>query len=430
MALEGELSNLHNPVAELICVGTELLLGDILNTNAQFIAQELAHLGITHHYQTVVGDNPARLQQVIEVASRRANLLILSGGLGPTPDDLTTETLAETFHVPLVKHPDIEADIQQKFSAIGRIPSPSNFKQALLPEGAQVLPNPTGTAPGCIWSPKANVLIMTFPGVPHELKTMWFATAAPYLRQAKGLDSSQFVSRTLHFFGIGESSLAESIAPLLASQNPTLATYAGDGLVKVRITAKANSEQQAWDLIAPVEKQLRLMHPQTCFGADAQTLASVVSDALISRKETLAVAESCTGGGLGSLLTEQPGSSVFFQGGIIAYHNSIKSHLLQVDPAVLSEQGAVSGIVAEQMAQGVCRQCDSTWGISITGIAGPAGGSDDKPVGLVYIGLAHHEGWQQHWECRWGAQRSRSRIRSVSVLKALDVLRLFLLKNE
>ncbi len=408
--------------AEIICVGTELLLGDILNSNAQYLAQQLALLGIPHHFQTVVGDNPDRLQQVIAIASRRAELLIFTGGLGPTPDDLTTETIASYFATPLVEHPDVLADITAKFAARDRPMTDNNRKQALLPMGAKVLPNPSGTAPGMIWQPQAGLTLLTFPGVPSEMKRMWQETAVPYL-QSQGWGQSVIHSRSLRFWGIGESALAEKVAPFFALQNPTVAPYAGKGEVRLRVSAKAASVEEATTLIAPIAAQLQEIAGMDYYGTDEETLASVVGQHLKNRGETLAVAESCTGGGLGQALTDIPGSSAYFWGGVIAYDNRVKLQLLDVDPNSLAEQGAVSHAVAQQMAVGVRSRLGTTWGLSITGIAGPDGGTPTKPVGLVYIGLATADGHVSSSEHRFSGARGRDWVRLLSVCTALDQLR-------
>ncbi|MBD2776318.1 competence/damage-inducible protein A [Iningainema tapete] len=408
--------------AEIICVGTELLLGDILNSNAQYLAQQLAQLGIPHYYQTVVGDNVERLKQVIEIAISRAQILIFTGGLGPTPDDLTCETIADFFDVPLVEHPDIIKDITQKYALRGRVMSPSNRKQALIPKGAGILPNPTGTAPGIIWQPRPGLTIFTFPGVPSEMHRMWEETAVPYLK-GKGWGKEIIHSRMLKFWGIAESALAEKVATYLNMPNPTVAPYAGKGEVKLRVSAKAASVAEAQELIAPVEKQLKEIAGLDYYGADDDTLASVVGELLRASGATLSVAESCTGGGLGQMLTENLGSSDYFWGGVISYDNSVKVGLLGVNPDDLAKFGAVSSIVAEQMAVGVRSRLSTTWALSITGIAGPSGGTETKPVGLVYIGLAGPNGEVESFEYRFGAMRGRSLIRHVSACTALDNLR-------
>lgn len=407
---------------EIICVGTELLLGNILNRNAQFLAQQLAILGIPHYYQTVVGDNTARLKHVIEIASERAQVLIFTGGLGPTPDDLTTETLANFFGVPLVERPEILADIAYKYAQRGREMTPSNRKQALIPQGAEVLPNPTGTAPGILWQPRSGLTILTFPGVPSEMQRMWQETAVPYLK-SQGWGKEIIYSRTLKFWGIGESALAEKVEHFLNSPNPTVAPYASLGEVKLRISALAESQAEAQQLISPMEQKLQKIGGLDYYGADDDTLASVVGQLLLGLGETLSVAESCTGGGLGQMLTNVAGSSNYFLGGVISYDNSVKISLLGVNPEDLAEFGAVSAAVAEQMAAGVRSRLSTTWGLSITGIAGPDGGTATKPVGLVYIGLAGPNGEVQSEEHRFGQARQRSLIRHVSACTALDHLR-------
>jgi nicotinamide-nucleotide amidase len=407
--------------AEIICVGTELLLGNILNSNSQYLAIELAKLGIPHYYQTVVGDNPQRLKHVIEIASQRAEILIFTGGLGPTPDDLTCETIADVFGVPLVERPEIIEDIARKFQQRNRTMTPSNRKQALIPKGAEILPNPTGTAPGIIWQPRPGLTIFTFPGVPSEMQRMWEETAVPYLK-SQGWGKEIIYSRMLKFWGIGESALAEKVAAYLKLPNPTVAPYASKGEVKLRVSAKATSETEAQELIAPVEKQLQEIAGLDYYGADDDTLASVVGHNLRKTGETLSVAESCTGGGLGQMLTEVSGSSDYFWGGIISYDNSVKERLLGVNPEDLAKFGAVSATVAEQMALGVRSRLGTSWGLSITGIAGPGGGTQTKPVGLVYIGLAGPNGVES-FEYRFGTGRSRSFVRHLSACTALDLLR-------
>ncbi len=412
--------------AEIICVGTELLLGEILNSNSQFLALELAKLGIAHYYQTVVGDNPGRLQQVLAIASDRSNILIFTGGLGPTPDDLTTEAIADFFGVPLIERADILEDIAQKFAQRGREMTPSNRKQALIPKGAEILPNPGGTAPGIIWQPRPNLTILTFPGVPSEMQQMWRETAIPYLK-SQGWGKEIIYSRTLRFWGIGESALAEKVAPLFDKTNPTVAPYASKGEVRLRISARASKEEEAQRLIEPVAQEIREIAGLDYFGEDSDTLASLVGKLLRKADQTLSIAESCTGGGLGSMLTEVPGSSDYFLGGVISYDNSVKASLLGVKQPDLYAVGAVSKAVAIQMASGVRSLLSSHWGLSITGIAGPDGGTDTKPVGLVYIGLAKPDGTVECFKYQLGQNRTRSSIRHASACNALDQLRRSLL---
>jgi nicotinamide-nucleotide amidase len=415
--------------AEIICVGTELLLGDILNGNAQYLAKQLAQLGIPHYYQTVVGDNPERLKQVIDIATQRAQILIFTGGLGPTPDDLTCEAIADFFGVPLIERADIIEDITQKFAQRGRVMVSSNRKQALIPQGADILPNATGTAPGIIWQPRPGITIFTFPGVSSEMHCMWEETAIPYLKN-QGWGQEIIYSRSLKFWGVGESTLAEKVADYLNLTNPTVAPYAGKGEVRLRISAKAPSEAAAEELIAPVEKELKEIAGLDFYGVDHDTLPSVVGELLRKAGETLAVAESCTGGGLGQMLTEISGSSDYFWGGVISYENSVKVGLLGVNPEDLEKFGAVSSTVAEQMALGVKNRLGTSWGLSITGVAGPTGGTETKPVGLVYIGLASPDGKVESFENRFGVARGRSLIRHYSSCATLDKLRRKLLLKE
>jgi nicotinamide-nucleotide amidase len=241
---------------EILCVGTELLLGNILNGNARWLAERLAAVGLPHHRQGVVGDNRERLIAAVHEAAGRCRVLVTTGGLGPTPDDLTTEAIAAAFGADLVEHAEVWADIQAKLAERGRQPDASLRRQALLPRGAAVLPNPTGTAPGMVWTPRPGFTVLTFPGVPSEMRAMWEETAEPWLRN-NGLTQGVFASRTLHFWGLSESTLAERVADLLAGQNPTVAPYAGAGEVKLRLTAHADDGAAAAALLAPVERELR-----------------------------------------------------------------------------------------------------------------------------------------------------------------------------
>jgi nicotinamide-nucleotide amidase len=414
--------------AEILCIGTELLLGNITNGNARWIAEQLAALGIAHHRQLVVGDNRERLITELQAAPQRCRVLITTGGLGPTPDDLTTEAIAAAFGAPLVEHPQVWAEIQARLAARGRPCAASNRRQAFLPAGAALLPNPTGTAPGMIWSPRPDFTILTFPGVPSEMRAMWKATAAPWL-QAAGLAEGVFASRMLHFWGVGESNLAEQMADLLEGTNPTVAPYAGSGEVKLRITARAATAEAAAQLLEPVEAEIRSRTGALCFGADEASLASVVLDQLRRRGQTLAVAESCTGGGLGAALAAVPGASDVLLGGVIAYANSVKEGLLGVPAALLEAHGAVSDPVAHAMAEGARRATGADWALAITGVAGPGGGSPEKPVGLVHIAVAGPAGCSSEG-VRFGASRGRSWIQTLAAGEALNRLRLALLESS
>ncbi|MBM5824429.1 MAG: competence/damage-inducible protein A [Cyanobacteria bacterium M_surface_10_m2_119] len=416
--------------AEILCVGTELLLGNITNGNARWIAEQLAALGIAHHRQQVVGDNRERLIAAVREAAGRCRLLITTGGLGPTPDDLTAEAIGAAFETPLAERSEVWADIQAKLAARGRPVTPSLRRQALLPVGAALLPNATGSAPGMIWRPdpaglpfpvQEGFTVLTFPGVPSEMRAMWTATAVPWL-QCSGLAEGVFASRMLRFWGVAESSLAEQMADLLESSNPTVAPYAGSGEVKLRLTARGIRQAEAEALLAPLEREIRARAGMACFGADDDSLASVVLERLRQRRQTLAVAESCTGGGLGAALAAVPGASEVFLGGVIAYANAVKQGLLGVPAELLAAHGAVSDPVAQAMAEGARRATGADWALAVTGIAGPGGGSPEKPVGLVHIAVAGPDGCSSEG-VRFGSSRGRSWIQLLTAGEALDRLR-------
>lgn len=416
--------------AEIICIGTELLLGDILNSNAQYLAQELASLGIPHYYQSVVGDNINRIHGVIQQAYQRSQILIFTGGLGPTPDDLTTEAIASFFGAKLESKPELIADIQEKFASRNREMSENNLKQALIPQGAEILPNLTGTAPGIIWQPfkekvnhpQQNLTIFTFPGVPSEMKQMWQDTTVPFLK-SQGWGEEIIYSRMMRFRGIGESNLAQKVNHLFDLTNPTVAPYASMGEVRLRVAAKAKSPQLAEELINPVAEEIKAIAGDDYFGDNEDSLASVVGKSLTEKKHTISVAESCTGGGIGAMLTEVAGSSNYFYGGVISYSNQIKINQLGVSPQTLEKYGAVSPQVAEEMAKGVQAKMNTDWSISVTGIAGPEGGSQEKPVGLVYIGIANPNQQVTTYKLQLGHQKGREWIRYITACYALDYLR-------
>ncbi|MEM9512958.1 MAG: competence/damage-inducible protein A [Cyanobacteria bacterium P01_E01_bin.48] len=408
--------------AEIICIGTELLLGEILNSNAQYLASELAALGIPHHYQTVVGDNIPRIHQVLELARQRSQIVLFTGGLGPTPDDLTHEAIASFFETPLVEDLQLLTEIERKFAERGRVMSPSNRKQAFLPQGASALPNPVGSAPGAIWEPEPDLLLLTFPGVPREMHRMWTDTAIPTLR-SRGWGREIFHSQVLRFWGTSESGLAEQLGELFDSQNPTVAPYAGKGEVRIRVTARAETAEAARALMAPIVKQIQQIGGSHYYGSDDDTLASVVGDLLQQSKTRVALAETCTGGWVGQQLTAIPGSSAYFAGSVVAYDNAVKESVLDVDKETAIKHGSVSAEVVTQMALGVKRALQSDWSVAISGIAGPGGGSEEKPVGLTYVAIARPDGSVETSERRFGARRGREWVRWLASQSALDCLR-------
>jgi nicotinamide-nucleotide amidase len=407
--------------AEIICIGSELLLGQITNTNARFLATALAELGIPHYFQTVVGDNIDRIHEVLAIATQRSGVILFTGGLGPTADDLTHEALASYFQVPLQEDAHLRTELEEKFQTRNRTLTPSQYKQCQLPEGAEVLPNPWGTAVGLVWEAQPGLHLLTFPGVPSEMHAMWQATAVPYLTSL-GFGSTVFVSETLRFWGVGEGALAEKCAHLLASRNPTVAPYASRGEVHLRVTCAAPDETSARSQMAPVIAEILQIAGEDYFGGTDATLPLVVAEKLIKAHQTVAVAESCTGGLLGQLLTSPAGSSRYFIGGVVAYSNAVKIDYVGVDPVVMEQQGAVSKEVALQLATGIRKRLGSDWGIGITGISGPTGGTPLKPVGLIHLAIVGPDTMIHH-EYRFGSNRERELVRWLSAHYALDLLR-------
>tara|TARA_B100000965_G_scaffold126577_2_gene105311 strand:+ start:1517 stop:2809 length:1293 start_codon:yes stop_codon:yes gene_type:complete len=419
-------SNTNNSV-EILSIGTEILLGNIVNTNSQWIAQELSFLGINHFRQTTIGDNLDRVSNLVLEISQRCNLLITTGGLGPTPDDLTTEAIAKAFNHSLFERANIWTGIKQKINRdLTNIETSYLKKQCLFPKNASIINNPRGIAPGMIWQPLKNFTIMTFPGVPEELKDMWRETGKDYINKYFSEDKI-FFSNTLKFAGIGESSVTEKITELLELKNPTVAPYANIGEVKIRITAKATNISEATSLIKPVKEKIVKQFPTNIIGENEDTLASVLVSELSHRKESLAFAESCTGGLLSSFITSIPGSSKVFKGSIIAYKNEIKQSILNVPNDLIEKYGAVSEEVAKSMVIGLKKILQSDWGIAISGIAGPDGGSEYKPIGLVYISIIGPNNEIKNIKKIFNPNSNRIDIQRLSVNECLNSLRLILL---
>lgn len=405
--------------AELISVGTELLLGEIVNTNAQFLSVELAKLGISVYRQTTVGDNPQRLKSTVEEALSRCDMIILTGGLGPTADDLTKETVAEFFGLNLIRHKESEQRIKDYFSKICAETVPSNFKQADMPEGCIVLENNNGTAPGGIIEKDGKIAIF-LPGPPFEMKGMYIESVYPYLR-AKC--SQQLYSREIQTFGIGESRLEAILAPIMENQtDPTVAPYAKESGVMLRLTTMASTKEEADSRFDPVQAEIEALAGDIIFGYGDDQLQDAVYKLLKEKNLKIATAESCTGGMMGEFLTSVPGISDYYEMGVITYSNDMKEKLLGVSAETLKEYGAVSEQTAKEMAVGVLKKSGADIGVGITGIAGPSGGTDKKPVGLVYVGLADSKGNVIFRELHLSG--SRERIRRTSVKNALNMVRL------
>lgn len=409
--------------AELIAVGTEILLGDIVNTDAQVISQGLSELGIDVYYQTVVGDNPERLERVIREAKERADIIITTGGLGPTLDDLTKETLAHVFGKGLVLHQQSLDHIRRFFAEIGREMTANNEKQAWLPEGCVPLHNDWGTAPGCAFEADGTHVIM-LPGPPRECEPMFRYRAMPYLYPLAG---GCIVSHNVRVFGLGESAMENILHNEMATMtNPTIAPYAKTSECFARITAKADTQEEAERMLKPVVDQVVSALGEYVYGVDVDSLEQVVGKMLTERGMTLSVAESCTGGLVSKRITDLPGASAYYKGGVCSYANEVKMAVLGVSAETLESVGAVSPEVAEQMARGVAKCMDTDVGVGITGIAGPDGGSEQKPVGLVHISV-WMEGKQQTHEMH--GSLGRDRVRNQAASTALDMIRRMLLQG-
>jgi nicotinamide-nucleotide amidase len=397
--------------AEIIAVGTELLMGQIANTNAQYISSRLPLEGIGVYYHQVIGDNRVRLREALQLASSRSDLVILTGGLGPTEDDLTREVVAEFLGRPLVLDPSVLSELEAFFTKRGRTMTENNRKQAMVIDGAIVLPNPRGTAPG-MYVKHQETHYFLLPGPPTEMRPMYEEQVVPLIRTLHG-EKKTIRSRILRLAGIGESTMETKIADLIQGQsNPTIAPYASEGEVSLRLTAQADTEEQAYRLIAPLEQELRKRLGSFIYGVDEETLPVVVGKRLRARKETISVAESCTGGLLGATITEVPGSSDYFTMGYLTYSNASKREILSVPEGILEQYGAVSPECAKAMAEGCRKRSRSDWAVAITGIAGPGGGTPEKPVGLVYVAVSHKNRTvvQEH---HFRGDRTQIRMRSV-----------------
>ncbi|MBQ3137474.1 MAG: competence/damage-inducible protein A [Clostridia bacterium] len=410
---------------ELISVGTEILLGDILNTNARFLSKELAALGISLMHQSTVGDNEKRLKACLDHAFSGADTVILTGGLGPTPDDLTKEVCASYFGKKLIMNEDILKEIKAYFSRKGLTMPDSNSKQALVPENSTVLPNKNGTAPGLIME-KENKKIILLPGPPREMEPMFTDYVIPYLKR---FSHSIIKSRTVRTFGIGESAMSEKVSDLLENENPTVAPYAKDGEALLRITAKAESEAEAERLISPVTEEIKARLGTYIYGIDAESIEEATVSLMKERGVTAAFAESCTAGLCAKRITDISGASQVFNCGVVSYSNEIKSKVLGVRANDLARFGAVSDIVAAQMALGVKKLSGADYGVAVTGMAGPTSDDPSKPVGLIYIAVTDGKNlYLKEFHGRNGGN-CRDYNRFVSASNAINQLRLCIIHS-
>lgn len=395
-------------------------MGDILNTDAQFLSIELARLGISVIHQSTVGDNRERLLAQLKEAADRSDIIILSGGLGPTPDDLTKEVCCEFFGKKMFLHEPTVEKIKTYFSTKGMEMAQNNLKQAMLPKDCVIFPNDNGTAPGMAIE-KDGVHILVLPGPPRELKPMFRNCAVPYLMQ---FSDRIIVSHNIRTFGIGESLMAERVNDLFEAENPTVAPYAKDGEALLRVTAMARTKEEAENLCKPVINEIKSRLDGFVYGVDYTCIEEAVIEKLKEKHMKVATAESCTGGLIAKRITDVPGASEVFDCGIISYANEIKHRVLGVSEDDLNKYGAVSEPVARQMAQGALKVSGADIAVSVTGIAGPDSDSTNKPVGLVYIGLADRDNvWVRELRT---SRKDRSYNRYVSASNALNMIRLYI----
>ena len=405
-------------IAEILSVGTELLMGQIANTDAQFISRRLGELGVTIYRHSTVGDNPARVREALQEALSRSDMVITTGGLGPTEDDLTKEMVAEYFGLEMELHqPSLDA-LKAFMERFGKKMTPNNLKQAYFPRGCTVMPNACGTAPGCIVE-QGGKTVAVLPGPPMELMDMFDRQLAPYLQARSG---QVIRSRFLKIFGLGESNVETLLSDLFHSGNPTLALYCGPGEVTARITARAAAPEKAEAMMQPVYEEILRRVGEAYYGEGVnRTPADAVLELLKKRGETVTFAESCTGGLLCGAFVDCAGASDCLKESYVTYANEAKENLLGVKSETLARRGAVSGECAREMALGAARAAGADWAVSVTGIAGPGGGTAEKPVGTVWIGVAHR-GAAQAREYHFRGQRQW--IRKLSVVNALNQLRL------
>ena len=413
-------------VAEILSVGTELLMGQIANTDAQYLSRRLSELGVTLYRHTTVGDNPSRVKQALAEALERADMVITTGGLGPTEDDLTKEMVGEFFGLPMeLDEKSLEA-VRTRMCRIGREMTENNNKQAYFPRSAIIMPNACGTAPGCIVE-HGGKAVAVLPGPPREMKDMFERQLAPYLRRRSG---EHIESRFLRVFGVGESKTEVLLLDLFHGENPTLALYCGAGEVTARISARVPLGTDAAPMIDPMEAEIRRRLGNAVYAAygpsEEVNLASTVLKMLMERGESIATAESCTGGMLISHLIDCPGASAAVHEGHVTYSNEAKMRVLGVRAETLQAHGAVSAECALEMAEGARRASGATWALSTTGVAGPDGGTPEKPVGLVYVGVAGPDGARAE---RLMLRGDRDWIRTLACQNALNLLRLRLLES-
>jgi len=404
--------------AEIISCGTELLLGHITDTNATYLAQSLASLGIDLYFVSQVGDNQGRIVETLRRAWERSDLIIMTGGLGPTEDDLARESISALLGETMQVDPRLEAELRGMFATRRSIMPERNIKQATLIPSAQALPNPRGTAPGW-WVEKDGHIIVAMPGVPREMYRMWEQEAIPRLSPYTG---GLIFTRILRVWGLGESAVEERLDPVIHSNNPTVATYAKSDAIDVRVTAKAETHEKAEQQVAEMEARVRQILRHHVFGVDKDTLQGVIGKYLTERRQSLGVMESLTGGLLSTTVTDVPGGSNYFVGGLVTYSTELKVQM-GVPREILEQYGAISEEAARAMAHTVRKRFDTDFGLGVTGVAGPDE-EEDKPVGTAHIAIEGPEGVVTGMGPGWRASRDDNK--RFAVLAALNLLRLHL----
>lgn len=412
--------------AEIIATGTEILLGQTLNTSAHYLTGKLSELGIEVDYHTTVGDNWERVEQVLSQAINRSELVITTGGTGPTVDDMTKELVAKVLGLKLQLDLGSLERIQHFFSSRGSSMPKTEEKEAYFPEGSQILNNDHGTAPGAIIQHKGRTIVI-LPGPPTEMKPMFEDAVFPFLEKLVAGDTQRMYSRVIKIFGLGESEIEQELQDLMGNDQLGMTLLARHSEMHIRLVVRSESEHKAISLLDKTERIVRERLGARVFGIDNETMLGIVTELLKSRQLTITTAESCTGGLLGATLTQESGSSEIYLGGVVGYSDALKEKLLGVNHQTLKNYGAVSPEAAREMAIGVKERSGSDLAVGITGIAGPGGGSNEKPVGLVYIGLATPEGIQAS---KFQFHGQRESIRQLSVMAALDLVRQFMLKDE
>lgn len=414
-------------VAEILNVGTEILIGDILNTNSRYLSLKLSEIGFDVLWHTTVGDNEKRIQLAVETALKRSDVLVITGGLGPTKDDITKEVVAAALKKDLVEDLEVRKNIEKIFKNKKVDPTENNFKQSFVIKGATVFKNEQGTAPAIAVEEDGKVVVL-LPGPPEELAAIFEKDLEKYLKK---FSNFTIFSKNVHIYGLPESVVDEKVSDLLVKKNPTVGIYAKEGEVRLRVTAKAEDRKICEDMVDLVVDSIKNRIGKYIYGIDVLNMQNALVKTFIKKNKTLAVAESCTGGLISSKIVEISGSSKIFKLGAVCYSNEAKQKILNVKKSSLDRFGAVSSVVAKEMAFGARNACCADFGVATTGIAGPQGGSVKKPVGLVYVGISSRKETKAYkLLLSNGEKDERNKIRIRAALFVMDRIRREALKEE